>query len=924
MRSFAAALALTSLVTVSATVDLSSIKHLNHGPPVVPGAYIVELDAPGTLGRRSQLSAHDALYDELHKRKATYDVRQEFNTEGVFVGASVSVPSDKDLVALASIPHVVAIHPVYLHPRPKPVKSHVVTGHKDKKLPPDTYSTHVMTGVDKLHNEGIFGQGVKVGIIDTGVDYLHPALGGGFGKGFKVSHGYDFVGDAYDGTNTPIPDDDPMDCEGHGTHVSGIVGANLNEYNFTGVAPRANLGMYRVFGCDGGTPDDILIKAIERAFSDGNHVISLSLGGASGWTEAPTSVVCQRVAQAGRVVTVAAGNDGAYGTYYASAPGLGKGVISVASVENTEIDVRKFTLSNGHAPIPYYSFIPLPVDGSLPIYATSTDTTIANDACNPLPDSTPDLSGYVVVIRRGTCTFDTKVTNAAAKGAKVVLVYNNVAGPFTASSTTNFPVAGISADDGAYLVSLFVAQSGVLLTFPQTGGVSTIKSPTGGLVSSFSTFGPAYDLVFKPSVAAPGGDILSTYPRNKGLYAIESGTSMATPFVAGVAALYIQTKGKQKDTIKGALSRFETTSVAIPSSFTDGDPLQTLAQAGAGLINAYDAIHYKTLVTPAELLLNDTAHLKSTHKITVRNTSKKTQKYKITHVPAGTTKSFDPATQAAIEYPVPLLKKYAKVTLGKKSLTLKPGQSATFSVTIKPPTGLDPKTFPIYTGYIDIASPTENLHVPYQGVAASLKSMTVIDRTDLYFGVPLPVILDSAGNVQTEPTTYSCEGDDYPTIIFRLLAGSRVVYVDLVHADTTTPPRSISEADHPLDARDANLDAQPRDVAPAIRGSSASLEGRGTNTALDWLSPQKKTTPWGVKIAGTLVKLDYVPRSSVGDQTAGGYNAFSLSPPQFIDGTTVPNGSYKYLLRALKIYGNPNKASDWETWYSPVIIIKHT
>lgn len=78
-----------------------------------------------------------------------------------------------------------------------------------------------MGSVDKLRNQGYSGEGLYVAIIDTGVDYLHPALGGGFGPGFKVAHGYDLVGDAYDGTNTPVADDDPMDCFGHGTHVSG-------------------------------------------------------------------------------------------------------------------------------------------------------------------------------------------------------------------------------------------------------------------------------------------------------------------------------------------------------------------------------------------------------------------------------------------------------------------------------------------------------------------------------------------------------------------------------------------------------------------------------------------------------------------------------------------------------------------------------
>lgn len=122
------------------------------------------------------------------------------------------------------------------------VKRHIVTGKNDPELPPDTLSTHLLTQVDKIHAEGNIGKGIKIGMyedffsvevrvvtnsheilcsIDTGIDYNHPALGGGFGSNFLVAGGYDFVGDNYDGTNAPVPDSDPHDnCNGHGTHVA--------------------------------------------------------------------------------------------------------------------------------------------------------------------------------------------------------------------------------------------------------------------------------------------------------------------------------------------------------------------------------------------------------------------------------------------------------------------------------------------------------------------------------------------------------------------------------------------------------------------------------------------------------------------------------------------------------------------------------
>lgn len=284
-----------------------------------------------------------------------------------------------------------------------------------------------MTGVDKLHNEGHFGKGITVGVIDTGIDYNHPSLGQGFGPGHKVALGHDFVGDDYNGGNTPVPDDDPMDCNSHGTHVSGIVGADGNNpYNLTGVAPQATLGGYRVFGCTGGVGDDVLLDAMIRAYNDGCDVITMSLGGPAGWTESATAVVASKIAAKGRVVTVAAGNEGAFGAWYSSGPATGINTISVASIENTVVVVQNATVSNGYGPIPYFSFLPLNITGALPVYAVSTDTTIPNDACTALPATTPDLSNNLVLIRRGGCTFAEKLANVAAHGATKAFIYKFV------------------------------------------------------------------------------------------------------------------------------------------------------------------------------------------------------------------------------------------------------------------------------------------------------------------------------------------------------------------------------------------------------------------------------------------------------------------------------------------------------------------
>lgn len=173
------------------------------------------------------------------------------------------------------------------------------------------WSAHNATRVNQVHQKGFRGDGVVVAMIDSGVDYNHPALGGGFGPGFKVEGGYDLAGDSYEAGGLTTPDADPMDCAGHGTHVAGIIGSS-DAYN-PGVAPDARLRMYKVFGCGGSTTEDIVIAGFLRAFDEGADVISASLGSVLGFPYTASSMVVSRIQAAGVVVTAAAGNSGSNG-----------------------------------------------------------------------------------------------------------------------------------------------------------------------------------------------------------------------------------------------------------------------------------------------------------------------------------------------------------------------------------------------------------------------------------------------------------------------------------------------------------------------------------------------------------------------------------------------------------------------------------
>jgi hypothetical protein len=133
--------------------------------------------------------------------------------------------------------------------------------------------------------------------------------------------------------------------------------------------------------------------------------------------------------------------------------------------------------------------------------------------------------------------------------------------------------------------------------------------------------------------------------------------------------------------------------------------------------------------------------------------------------------------------PVPLSTNFASVTFNGGKFTLQPGQSHDVVATITPPKGVDATTFPVYSGFIFVTSGTESVHATYLGVAASLKNAHSVDATDEIFGVDLPVLLDSQGNVQDGPVNYTFVGEDAPTVLWRQAFGTPLLLLDLVSSD---------------------------------------------------------------------------------------------------------------------------------------------
>jgi minor extracellular serine protease Vpr len=403
-------------------------------------------------GRPSAIALEQRSFRaEAATAKIKFTQRYSFNT--LWNGVSVAITPDQ-LPALTRLSSVKTLYPVELISIPETQMS----------VTPEMFTALAMTGADIAQSElGYTGNGIKVAVMDTGIDYLHPDLGGGFGPGYKVFTGWDFVGDAFNadpsspGYNpVPVPDPYPMDTNGHGTHVAGIVGA---QGEVMGVAPDALLGAYRVFGTEGSTTADIMLLAMEQVLADKMDVLNMSIGAAFQWPNYPTAQAADRLVNKGVVVVASIGNSGASGLYASGAPGLGEKVIGVASYDNSHVYVPVFTidadLDVGYITLTY-SEEP-PTEGTFPI-AIPTGNALGNDPY------TEDFTGKIALVKRGDASFAIKAQNAKDAGAVGVVIYNNAAGLYNGTLGSDLglgiPVVGISLADGIAITAKLEADTG--------------------------------------------------------------------------------------------------------------------------------------------------------------------------------------------------------------------------------------------------------------------------------------------------------------------------------------------------------------------------------------------------------------------------------------------------------------------------------
>jgi subtilisin family serine protease len=542
--------------------------------------------------------------------------------------SAVAVRTDvANVAALRQIPGVKAVYPV----APKTLDN--------------AYAVPLQGAPAVWQATSNYGAGTKVGIVDTGIDYTHANFGGPgtvaaydaanaeetaapdpsmYGPGHRVVGGTDLVGDAYnadDPASEPVPDTNPLDCNGHGSHVAGSAagsGENADGSTYTGaynqstpfgtmkigpgMAPKADLYAIRVFGCDGST--NVVAAAIDWAMDpngDGNtadhlDVVNMSLGSDYGNTVDGDTIIANAASKAGVVMAISAGNS--YDLYdVGGSPGTAvRAITSAASVDASNV-VDKLDVTVGGTKQAYGASRSVEFDWTAGDFAGQpvVAATGANDtACAAYPAGT--FTGKVVLVKwtqeNLECGSVLRGTNLAAAGAAGSILGNS-AETFSAGITGVESIPGVLLSKSGSDAIRAALGAGTVVTADGTVANGFVQDVPGDndKVADFSSRGTRGAGGLKPDVTAVGATVSSTAVGTGNDAVTESGTSMASPMTAGLAALvHTAHPGWSAEQVKADIMN-----TAGQNLYVDGSPAATGGRygpnrVGAGRIQAVPAL----------------------------------------------------------------------------------------------------------------------------------------------------------------------------------------------------------------------------------------------------------------------------------------------------------------------------------------------
>jgi len=575
---------------------------------------------------------------------------------------------------------------------------------------------------NQLGGSGLAGQGVKIGVIDSGINQNHPMLRG---DGLSYPGGFPKGDATYTNTKvivartyyqffpsppTAASDRTPEDQLGHGSKVAGIVAGQQTQAEYaqvSGIAPMAYLGNYKVFGrgVNATTTSTAIIAALDQAVADGMQVLNLSLGGPAYPPEQdPEQEAIRRAVEAGVIVVVAAGNEGPDAATVTS-PGTSPHALTVGSVEHSRTFSPALTVSGVGVPSELTA-LPYTPGAGVSITAAVGPAPLtwigfldpSEEACSPLGSGA--LKGRIALVRRGTCLFQVKADNVFDAGATALVVYNNAAGASPTMSFTNVrgPSVMIPKDSGEGLRD-FLRTSHYSSYQARIGADSQLARflTPGNMVSSFSGRGPNIDGSIKPDIMAIGSNVYTSTSVTGQYTTTANGTSFSTPMVAGAAALLRQLHPQW--TVAELKSALVNTASKTPT--LDGLPAHVM-QMGNGRLDLVAAGKTTASLDPVSISFGFLDENFLSEGSTFRELA-------LTNL-SGTTRTFQVSYQAAVDNPG------LQVSVDQPSLVIPAGNTGTVQVMVH---SAGQSVGGYFEGFIHIYDPSggQELTAPIWGAA---------------------------------------------------------------------------------------------------------------------------------------------------------------------------------------------------------------